>query len=329
MKILARKKKTEGSSGGNAPWLNTFADLMNLLLCFFVLLFAYSDVNEEKFQELSISMANSIGIFEAGSSSIGKGQLISSGMSQLNDLDKLFKSMGKSTNGNSDPNDSVNSGSEVKGEEGSENILEGKDGTEGDKSIDGEQNSDSNGGSDSNQTASEDKNIELEDAIDKLQEEKAKLTSDMYDQVSDLRDQYNLSGETELNIDPEYQYVQLELKGSVLFDSGSAQIKKEAEPILNKIGKLLKRFDGNELEIVGHTDNVPMTSGEFKNNNWLSAARALNAAQFLIDNCDMDPTTLKYSGRGEYEPISSNATSDGRARNRRIEIKIYNKYSGR
>ena len=151
----------------------------------------------------------------------------------------------------------------------------------------------------------------------------------MHDRLSDLREQYNLTSDTELKIDPQYQYVQLELKGSVLYDSGSASIRKEAESILSKVGTLLKKFAGYEIEIVGHTDNVPMVSGTFKDNNWLSTARALNAAQYLIDKCDIDPAYLKYSGRGEYEPISSNATSEGRARNRRIEIKIYNKYSSR
>ena len=71
-----------------------------------------------------------------------------------------------------------------------------------------------------------------------------------------------------------------------------------------------------------------MTSSAYRDNNWLSSARALNAAEYLIDNSGLDPTNLKYSGRGEYEPIASNSTEEGRAKNRRIEIKIYNAYSG-
>jgi chemotaxis protein MotB len=72
-----------------------------------------------------------------------------------------------------------------------------------------------------------------------------------------------------------------------------------------------------------------MTSPTFKDNNWLSSARALNAAEFLIENNNLDPRNLKYSGRGEYEPIADNTTSEGRAKNRRIEIRIFNEYSGR
>jgi chemotaxis protein MotB len=151
----------------------------------------------------------------------------------------------------------------------------------------------------------------------------------MYDQVSDLTDQYNLGDYVELSIDPESQFVQLTLKGSILYDSGKAEIKEEAKPILLKIGEVLQKFKGYTVEIEGHTDNVPMNSSTYKDNNWLSSARALNAAEFLIENQKLDPTKIKYSGRGEYEPITSNATPEGRAKNRRIEIKIYNEYSKR
>jgi len=329
VKALGKRKRPESSSGGNAPWLNTFADLMNLLLCFFVMLFAYSDLSEEKFEALSMSMANSIGILEAGGSSVGQEQLISSGMSQLNNLSKMFDSVGKRVHGTRDPEASLKAGDNFKEEGSKDNVLKGNQGVTGDKITEGTDASGSDGSNIGGKNDSQDKEIGLDEAIERLQEEKKKLTGEMYDQVSDLRELYNLTGDTELKMDPQYQYVQLELKGSVLYDSGSADIRKEAEPVLKKIGKLLKRFEGYEIEIVGHTDNVPMVSGAFKDNNWLSTARALNAAQFLIDNCDLDPAHLKYSGRGEYEPVSSNATSEGRAKNRRIEIKIYNKYSSR
>lgn len=325
MKALSRRKKPDsGGGGGNAPWLNTFADLMNLLLCFFVMLFAYSDVSEDKFQQLSISMSNSIGVFQASSSQFGKGQLITSGMVQINGLDEMYNKFGKFSSGSTTIELSPYDSDTVKNNESYDDILTGNEGVLGENPVDG-----AVGPAGTGKTDSVDKEIGLDEALERLQEEMKKQTSDMYDKLSDLRDLYNLTGDTELKMDPQYQFVQLELKGSILYDSGSAQIRKEAEAILNKIGKLLKKFEGYEIEIVGHTDNVPVTSGNFKDNNWLSTARALNAAQYLIDNCDLDPAFLKYSGRGEYEPVSSNATSEGRARNRRIEIKIYNKFSSR
>jgi chemotaxis protein MotB len=294
VKKLARKKREEASSGGNAPWLNTFADLMNLLLCFFVLLFSMSVVDTEKFEQISISMANSFGILSAGGSAIGEGQLINSGMTQLNDLDEYFNNMGETSHQSDIEND---------GE---------FDPTTKENTPEAPQEAD-----------------EIGEALEKIEQEMQNASEEMYDKVSNLTDQYNLGDYVELSIDPESQFVQLTLKGSILYDSGKAEIKEEAKPILLKIGEVLQKFKEYTVEIEGHTDNVPMNSSTYKDNNWLSSARALNAAEFLIENQKLDPTKIKYSGRGEYEPITSNATPEGRAKNRRIEIKIYNEYSGR
>jgi len=281
---LARKRR-EPDGGPGQPWLNTFADLMNLLLCFFVMLFAMSSIDAEKFEQISVSMANSFGILHGGGAAILDGQLISSGISQLDNLDEYYNNMGIDEEGTS----------------------EGKDGNKGSTSS-----------------------IEnYEEALEKIQEEMEKETTRMYDKVSELAESYGLGSDVELAMDPEYQFVQLSLKGSVLFDSGKAEIKEEAKPILSKIGDILAKFEGYVIEIEGHTDNVPMVSGAYKDNNWLSSARALNAADYLIKTKHLDPAKIKYSGRGEYEPIASNDTEEGKAKNRRIEIKIYNEISGR
>lgn len=301
---MARKMKEEGG-GNNAPWLSTFADLMNLLLCFFVLLFSMSTVDAEKFEDLAVSMANSFGVFTAGGASIGKGELISAGMTQLSDLSEYYNTMGQTSQKTGEEIEHLEEQSETESEEIGTNTSQGMTNKDGSKAID------------------------LEKAMDKITEEMKEVTEEMYDQVSDYSEQYNLVDYVELSIDSEFQFVQLTLKGSILYDSGKADIKAEAKPILSKIGDILNKFDGYSIEITGHTDNVPMNSGMFKDNNWLSSARALNAAEYLIDECGIDPATLKYSGRGEYEPINSNASADGRAKNRRIEIKLYNEYSGK
>jgi chemotaxis protein MotB len=300
VKALARKKREEGG-GNNAPWLNTFADLMNLLLCFFVLLFSMSTVDAKKFEQIAISMANSIGVLEGGGSSIGTGNLISSGMTQMNELDEFYTNMGKAS------------------------VESGKDMDEEDKE---QQENNSSGQSTEEETSGGNGDAKLEQALERIEEEMTAVSQGMYDEVSDMTEQYNLGDYVELSIDPEYRFVQMTLKGSVLFDSGKADIKEAAKPILTKIGEILFKFEGYTVEVIGHTDNVPMTSGNFKDNNWLSSARALNAAEFMIHNSNLDPSNVKYSGRGEYEPITSNETADGRAKNRRIEIKIYNEYSG-
>jgi chemotaxis protein MotB len=250
------------------------------------MLFAMSEVDAEKFQNIAISMSNSIGIFDGGGRTFGEGPLISSGMSQLNNLDQYTTDVGKQADSDKDVNKDYDSS--------------GKDNEAG-----------------------------IDDAMDVIKEKMEEVSGNMYSTLEALADDYNLGDYVELSVDPEFRYIQLSMKGSILFESGKADIIAEARPILSKIGDILNQFGGYTIEIIGHTDNVPMTSPTFKDNNWLSSARALNAAEFLIKNNRLDPKNVKYSGRGEYEPIADNSTPEGRAKNRRIEIRIFNEYSGR
>ncbi|WFR54971.1 flagellar motor protein MotB [Anaerocolumna sp. AGMB13025] len=263
---MARKKKAEEASAG-APWLSTFADLMNLLLCFFVLLFASSTVDAEKYEEIVASMSSSFSIFSGGQTAIDEGKLISSGISQLNDLSDYYNTTGESV-----------------------------------------------GESETEET----------DAMQELMEEKKKASQAIYDKVSDMADKNSLGDYIELSIDSNYQYVKISLSGSILFDSGKAEIKADAVPIFSKLGDILEEFKEYHIELEGHTDNVPVKNKLFKNNNWLSSARALNAATYLMNEKGLNPKTLSWTGRGEYDPVASNATPEGRAKNRRVEIKIYN-----
>ena len=93
---MARQKK-EDPPKGSAPWMNTFADLMNLLLCFFVLLFSMSTVDAEKFEMVIASLQSSFSILPSGGASIGDGQMISAGVSQLELLDEYYKKQANST----------------------------------------------------------------------------------------------------------------------------------------------------------------------------------------------------------------------------------------
>jgi chemotaxis protein MotB len=291
--IILARKRSEESSGGNAPWLNTFADLMNLLLCFFVMLFAMSDISNQKFSEIAISLTNAFSIFDHGGSSIGEGVLISSGMTQLSNLDEFISNMGEKTQ---------ETGDDIE-----------------DDDLEGELDDAKNKGT----------HDELDAAKRRIMEEMALQSEEMYEEVEMLTEQYNLGDYMELSIDPEFNYVQLTIKGSILFESGKADIIEEAKPVLTRIGDILAFFEGHIVEIIGHTDNVPMTSPAFKDNNWLSTARALNAAEFLIENNKLEPSRIKFSGRGEYEPIATNDTPEGRLRNRRIEIRIYKELSSK
>ena len=93
-----RKKSSGGDGGGGSPaWMATFSDLMNLLLCFFVLLFSMSSVDAEKYAQVVASLSNTFSMFDGGGSSVGEGQLISSGVSQLHQLENYTYNTGQPT----------------------------------------------------------------------------------------------------------------------------------------------------------------------------------------------------------------------------------------
>jgi chemotaxis protein MotB len=116
----------------------------------------------------------------------------------------------------------------------------------------------------------------------------------------------------------------------VFFDSGQDTLKAGMKQGLKELAKLLNRID-NSIIIEGHTDNVPINSSTSKfASNWqLSAARAANVAQFLVDKEKMDGTRIAAIGYGEFRPVVSNNTNAGKSKNRRVDIIIlYNNQAG-
>jgi chemotaxis protein MotB len=106
---------------------------------------------------------------------------------------------------------------------------------------------------------------------------------------------------------------------SILFDSGSARIKPEGREVLGKVAEQLKSIGGHRIVVEGHTDSLPIATERFPSNWELSAGRAAGVVRFLVEQ-GLDPAQLAASGHGSQQPIADNATSAGRARNRRIEI---------
>ena len=110
----------------------------------------------------------------------------------------------------------------------------------------------------------------------------------------------------------------------LFFDSGRANLKDTGKQVLQKVAESLKGYDDKAIRIVGHTDNVPITKGLQKvfPSNWeLSAARATTVVRFLQD-AGIAPERLVATGRAEYAPVSPNDTTEGRQKNRRIEITL-------
>ena len=243
---------------------------MNLLLCFFVMLFSMSTMDAQKFELLAASFNQTFSIFSAGATAIGDGFLISNGVSQLNELDDYINSTGKSAEGDTIPED-------------------------------------------------------LKEAVEMMEQAKLEESEELAENIEEALEEKKL--ENEIDIEFTSQYVQLTLNGALLFDSGSTQLKEEALPVLNQVGIILQQYGTGTIEIEGHTDNVPMSGSKYSNNDELSNGRALSVFYYLEENTTLNPANIKHSGMGEYVPVADNSTPEGRAQNRRVEIRIYNSLS--
>jgi len=111
----------------------------------------------------------------------------------------------------------------------------------------------------------------------------------------------------------------------VLFQFGKATITREGEELLTKVGNILKNVQDGRIRVIGHTDNIPIMDEyryKFPSNWELSTARAASVVRYLHEEIGLNPKTLEAVGRSFYEPIASNETDKGRAKNRRVEIII-------
>jgi chemotaxis protein MotB len=111
----------------------------------------------------------------------------------------------------------------------------------------------------------------------------------------------------------------------ILFPSGEADISPEGLEVLGRVGNILKSVEDKIIRVEGHTDNVPIVgrlAEKFPSNWELSTARATNVVRFLQEKVEIDPTKLEAVGLGEYQPVASNETKEGKAQNRRIEIAL-------
>ena len=278
------KRKEKPPEEGSPAWMATFSDLMNLLLCFFVLLFASSTMDAGKIQKIAASFDNmSFSILNNGAQSLIQGEMMSGGVTQLPETKTYLQQEGRT----------------AEGDEG--NIGGGA--TRTDAVLD------------------EVSNAELKAEFDERGE---KESEEMYDEVVSMTESYSI--ESLVTIDYTKQYVELELNGSILFESGSAQIKDDSKMFLQKIASILTKYKYNIIEIEGHTDNVPFSGGggKYEDNRELSMARAKSVYDYIVTQENFIDENMKIAGYGESRPVASNATPEGRARNRRVSIKIYN-----
>lgn len=110
------------------------------------------------------------------------------------------------------------------------------------------------------------------------------------------------------------------------FDSGKANLKPESLKLLEFLGIMLEDID-NSVQIGGYTDSLPINTAQYPSNWHLSTDRALNVLQIFDQNPNLEPERFSVVGYGEYHPIASNDTAEGRQKNRRVEIVVFRKYT--
>jgi len=113
--------------------------------------------------------------------------------------------------------------------------------------------------------------------------------------------------------------VYVSLQENLLFPSGSAVVNQKGKEALGTLANVLNANPDITVMVEGHTDSIPIR-GRYEDNWALSVARATAIVRILTNNYKVDPTRIVASGKGEWEPVESNATAEGRQRNRRTEI---------
>ena len=242
------KKKEDEPKKGAPAYMNTYGDMMTLLLCFFVLLFSMSTVDAEKFQALVNSFHAQVSIFDGGQTINNTTTMMQNGMSQMPVKETTFTI---------------------------QNALQ------------------------------------VEQTLAKTEE----------DLESYIKEQ---SIEDRIEVEKQGNEVVIRFRDGVLFDSGKAQIKAGAVPTLSLMGEKLKTYmdQGYTLCIEGHTDNRPISNAQFPSNWELSGARAIAVMRFYIEEMNFNLSNVSYVGWAEYHPIATNDTPEGRAMNRRVEMKL-------
>jgi len=139
------------------------------------------------------------------------------------------------------------------------------------------------------------------------------------EEIKEFVEENNLA--STVTITEDERGVILQLKDNILFETGKANLKGDALPVLDKISALIATMP-NSIEIEGHTDNVPIKTDEFPNNFYLSTDRANSVVAYFIDIKKQNSNKFKPSGCGDTKPLVPNTSDANRAQNRRVNILI-------
>lgn len=272
---------------GIPAWVMTFADLMSLLMCFFVLLLSFSELDALKFKRLAGSMAEAFGVQAiVKANSIPKGtsiiaQEFSPGKPEPTPINEVRQSTMQ---------DSLNTLAVECSEEYKED-AEGKL---------------------SKEAALAELTDQIEELIRETQEDAMSIAMSLADQIA--------GGAIEVETKGRDIIIRIKEQGS--FPSGSDELNYAFIPIVSRISETLIGMKGN-VTIEGHTDDRPISTARFQSNWSLSSARASTVAHYLFENPRLDQHRFTVSGFSSNRPLADNNTAENRSRNRRVEIVVH------
>lgn len=270
---------------GLPAYLATFADLMSLLMCFFVLLLAFSEMDVLKYKQLAGSMKFAFGVqnkidvkdVPKGTSIIA--QEFSPGRPDptiLNEVRQHTDEMTQST-------------LQVRCVKGFEDAED----------------------SDAEQSKAE--------AVAKMMQQLiAQTKADAVEAAQSLKAEIK---DGKIEVETKGRKIVIRVKEQGSFASGSATLRPSFIPVMDKIRNVLKDMRGT-FEVTGHTDDVPISTHRFRSNWELSSSRAVSVAHELMKTGEIDPTLFSVVGLGDTHPLVPNDTPENRARNRRVEIVV-------
>lgn len=158
--------------------------------------------------------------------------------------------------------------------------------------------------------------MNLQSAIARKDSLNMALVMNLKGAIGDLNDK-------DINIKVDKGVVYIDISDKLLFKSGSYDVNENAKSVLGKVAKVLLNQPDIEFMVEGHTDNVPYKSNGFLLDNWdLSVKRATSVVRILQNQYNIPAAKMTAAGRGEYVPVTSNATAEGKAANRRTRIVI-------
>ena len=325
----ASAKKEEG--GGSPAWVMTFADLMSLLMCFFVLLLSFSNMDLLKFKQIAGSMKNAFGVQrEIKSEDMPKGtSVIAREFTPGGPTPTLIKEIRQSTIDESKQtleftdavteekekiNESIEANQDNEGS-GSEAMQRQQEQQHAMEAIDEE-----------DVAMLSDQDAEKMDKADKSEDSSGKDKSQENEKT--ITDAYKLLKTLEPEI--EQGLIAIKTQGNRIllrinekgsFPSGSSIVKGSFLPVLNKIRKSLNDING-KIVVAGHTDNIPIKTARFRSNWELSSSRAVTVVHELLALDTLSPDRFVIEGHGDAHPMVSNDTAENRSLNRRVELII-------